>query len=97
MSATDGNHATSNADSNAHDDDHGLPPPPEPRTPMWLPAVGALLFLGVGLAWALSPPAQETTDLSAIPAGTAAAADAGAAPKAAPARVEQPGHEGHGH
>jgi hypothetical protein len=58
---------------------------------MWLPALGALLFLSVGLAWALSTPAQETKDLSAIPAGTAAA-DAGAAPAAAPGRGAPPGH-----
>ena len=41
---------------------------------MWLPAVGALLFLTAGLAWALSTPPKETTDLSAIPAGSASAA-----------------------
>lgn len=40
---------------------------------MWLPAVGALLFLTVGLLWALSAPAKETTDLSAIPSGSATA------------------------
>ncbi len=33
--------------------------PSEPATPMWLPAVGALLFLGVGLLWALRAPATE--------------------------------------
>ena len=59
---------------------------------MWLPALGALLFLSVGLLWALSTPPQDTKDLSAIPAGTAAA-DAGAAPAAAaPARGAPPGH-----
>jgi len=41
---------------------------------MWLPAVGALLFLTAGLAWALSTPPKETADLSAIPAGSASAA-----------------------
>ena len=40
---------------------------------MWLPAVGALLFLTAGLLWALSIPAKETTDLSGIPAGSATA------------------------
>lgn len=50
---------------------------------MWLPAVGALLFLTVGLLWALSTPAKETTDLSGIPAGSAAAT-ATATARAAP-------------
>jgi hypothetical protein len=51
----------------------------EPKTPMWLPAVGAVLFLTVGILWGLSPsPAPE----AASPAGAAsgAAADAGARP-----------------
>lgn len=67
---------------------------------MWLPALGAFLFLSVGLAWALSTPAQETKDLSGIPA-TNAAADAGAAPQAAPAGTpaprRAPGGDPHGH
>ena len=57
---------------------------------MWLPAVGALLFLTVGLLWALTTPAKETTDLSGIPAGSATAtatAPAQTAPaQAAPTR-----------
>ena len=92
MSATDGNyassHASSKADSHGHDDDHGPPPPPEPHTPMWLPAVGALLFLSVGLIWALSTPSQPAPEGSAAPRNPAAnvAPDAGAAPaRAAPA------------
>lgn len=56
-------------------------PLPEPHTPMWLPAVGALLFLMVGLFWALSTPPKDSTDLSGIPAGTATAT-ATAAPTA---------------
>jgi hypothetical protein len=73
MSATEGNHVG-----------HGPPPPPEPKTPMWLPAVGAVLFLTVGLAWGLGGPSKDATD-DAAAAGTAtaepaAAPDAGAAP-----------------
>jgi hypothetical protein len=33
------------------------PPPDEPRTPMWLPALGAALFLLVGIWWATRPSA----------------------------------------
>jgi hypothetical protein len=32
-----------------------VPPPEEPKTPMWLPAVGAALFLVVGVWWAARP------------------------------------------
>jgi hypothetical protein len=89
MSASEGNQADSHGhdehgdDAHAH---HGPPPPPEPHTPMWLPAVGALLFLMVGLFWALSSPPAEKTDLSGIPAGSATAtatAPAGGGPKGA--------------
>ncbi len=73
MTTSDGNHG----DSLEHADAHGPPPPPEPKTPMWLPAVGALLFLTVGLLWALTTPPKDLPDLSAMPAGSAAA-DAGA-------------------
>lgn len=74
MSASDGNQANSHEEDAAEAHDHGPPPPAEPNTPMWLPAVGALLFLSAGLAWALTTPPKETTDLSAIPAGSATAA-----------------------
>jgi hypothetical protein len=74
MSASDGNQANSHEGDHAEAHDHGPPAPPEPNTPMWLPAVGALLFLTAGLAWALSTPPKETADLSAIPAGSASAA-----------------------
>jgi hypothetical protein len=52
----------------------------EPKTPMWLPAVGAVLFLTVGILWGLSPSAPPD---GTPPAGAAsgAAADAGARPK----------------
>ncbi|MBS2017779.1 MAG: hypothetical protein JST00_33180 [Deltaproteobacteria bacterium] len=61
----------------AHDSHaHGPPPPPEPKTPMWLPAVGAVLFLMVGLFWALSDSTPETKDSQpgSAPAATATAA-----------------------
>lgn len=33
----------------------------EPKTPMWLPAVGAVLFLTVALLWGLSSPSKDAT------------------------------------
>jgi hypothetical protein len=72
MSASEGNHVG-----------HGPPPPPEPKTPMWLPAVGAVLFLTVGLFWGLSGPSKDATTTETTAAATASAApaaDAGAAP-----------------
>ena len=77
--------------SHGHD---GPPLPPEPKTPMWLPALGAALFLLVGLWWATrpEPPAPIVDDTA-----DAAAADAGAAPQqaaqAAPGQG-QPGQAG---
>ena len=40
---------------NASDHHHAPPALPEPKTPMWLPALGAVLFLIVGLIWGLTP------------------------------------------
>ena len=85
MSASEGNQSDSYADHHAEAQDHGPPPPPEPSTPMWLPAVGALLFLTAGLAWALSTPPAESADLSAVPAGSATAAATATATATAPA------------
>lgn len=58
---------------------HGPPPPPEPKTPMWLPAVGAVLFLAVGLLWGLSTPSKEPAP-EAPAASAEPGTDAGAAP-----------------
>jgi hypothetical protein len=66
-------------------DTHSDAPPalPEPKTPMWLPALGAVLFLTAGLLWALMP---ATRDVGSGP-GTPASASAGAGADAgAPAR-----------
>ena len=51
--------------------------PNEPKTPMWLTALGGVLFLLAGLMWALRTPSAENAN-GAAPTG-AAAADAGAA------------------
>lgn len=50
--------------------------PNEPKTPMWLTALGGVLFLIAGLAWALRTPAPEVDPNAANPAASAAA-DAG--------------------
>jgi len=55
---------------------HGPEAPPEPKTPMWLPALGAVLFLMAGLLWALTPDSKPEAD--ATPGAASAAADAGA-------------------
>lgn len=49
---------------------------PEPQTPMWLPALGIVLFLTVGFIWGLMPSSKNE---AGAPAGAAAGADAGAA------------------
>jgi len=90
MSTTEGNQDASHAHEHADAHGHGPPPPPEPKTPMWLPAVGALLFLSVGLAWALSAVPEKTPDLTGIKP-TAAAVTASAAPTGvATQRAPQP-------
>jgi hypothetical protein len=56
----------------AHDS-HGPPDPPEPKTPMWLPALGAALFLIAGVWFAVTPSAKPAQD-AAAPEGAASAA-----------------------
>ena len=51
--------------------------PPEPKTPMWLPALGAVLFLMVGLIWGLTPSSNPESD-SPSGAASGTTADAGA-------------------
>jgi hypothetical protein len=53
--------------------DHA-PLPDEPKTPMWLPALGAALFLLAGIWWATRPSAAPVQGGEK----TAIAADAGA-------------------
>ena len=92
MSSSDGNHGASHADADAHEEDHGPPPPPEPHTPMWLPAVGAVLFLTVGLLWALSTPPKDPTETMGSTTAVAVSA-------AAPTQTAPPprGADPHGH
>ena len=59
---------------------HEPPVPEEPKTPMWLPALGAVLFLTVGLIWGIMPSSKSETGEGSGATGGAAntAADAGA-------------------
>jgi hypothetical protein len=56
---------------NPSDHHHGPAAPPEPKTPMWLPALGAVLFLIVGLIWGLTP--STPSEGGGAPAGSASA------------------------
>ncbi len=62
------------------------PPPPEPRTPLWLPAVGAALFALAGIGWALDtekpppPPAEDAPTAVAVKAAAPAPAPTPAPP-----------------
>ena len=44
--------------------DHGSHVPDEPKTPMWLPALGALFFLLAGI-WFATRPAEVVADPAA--------------------------------
>ena len=54
----------------------------EPKTPMWLTAVGAALFVGVALWWAVTPAAPASTPAETAPAASVAAAAAAPNPQA---------------
>ena len=95
MSSSDGNQfpsPPSHAAVDAHGDGHSPPPLPEPQTPMWLPAVGAVLFLTVGLLWALSTPPKDPTETMGSPTGTVVSAAAPAQSAPAPRRPLPAGH-----
>lgn len=62
----------------------------EPQTPMWLPAVGAALFVGVALWWAVTPSAASSTSAEAAPSASAAASAAALAPNPQGTAVPQP-------
>ncbi|HEX7667922.1 MAG TPA: hypothetical protein VF407_25520 [Polyangiaceae bacterium] len=57
--------------------DHHAELPEEPKTPMWLPALGGALFLIVGIWWATRP---EPPKPAPAPDAASAAASASAAP-----------------
>ena len=75
--------------SQVHADDHethGPPPPPEPKTPMWLTALGAVLFLVAGLWLAVSSSGSAATaaEVDGSDGGAAAAQGSDASPSGAP-------------
>ena len=56
----------------------------EPKTPMWLPALGAAIFLSVGLWWAVTPADVPPADANQAPSASASVAAAPAPPPPAP-------------
>src|SRR5580692_6564204 len=64
------------------------PPDDEPRSPMWLPALGATLFLGLGLWWAVTPSSQAVA--SQAPSSATSAGASAAAAQPAPSAAPQP-------
>jgi len=54
----------------------------EPKTPIWLTAVGAALFVGVALWWAVTPSTPAPTPAEAAPSASVAAAAAAPNPQA---------------
>ncbi len=74
------------ASHSASHDGHAPPPLDEPKSPMWLPALGAALFIAVGLWWAVtpSPPPPPPDDTEPAAAAPQPAASAGPRPAAVP-------------
>ncbi len=66
--------------------DH-TPPPDEPKTPMWLPALGAALFLIVGIWFATRPTEAPKADAAPVPSASA--------PPATSAAIVRPAIPGH--
>lgn len=92
MSASDGNLGHSHASHGAHA--HGPAPLPEPKTPLWLTAVGIVLFLVVGLWWAFrssgpSSVPQETSQ-NAVAGSTQVASAQAQAARVAPSASAPP-------
>ena len=60
---------------------HDAPLPDEPQTPLWLPALGVLLFVATAVWWATRPAPPPVVDAAAA-ASASAAAPASAVPAA---------------
>lgn len=57
----------------------------EPKTPMWLPGLGATLFVAAGLWWAVTPSAAPpASDAAAVTSASASASAAAPAPRPTP-------------
>jgi hypothetical protein len=80
-------------------DSHAAPLEQEPQTPMWLPALGAALFVAVGLWWAVTPSAPpisaDTAASASAPAPSVAITAAPAAPPTHAALNPAPSASGH--
>jgi hypothetical protein len=63
---------------------HGSLVDDEPKSPMWLPALGAALFVAVALWWAVTPSAPPIVADDAAPSASAAPPVAVAAAATAP-------------
>jgi hypothetical protein len=61
--------------------------PEEPKSPLWLPALGGALFLSVGLWWAVTPSSPDPVD--AAPTTTVASAAAPPRPTASAPQIRQ--------
>jgi hypothetical protein len=72
MTELDHPHAHGSAGSPAddHDDDHHAHAEvlPEPSSPLWLPALGAALFLVAAVLWMLSAGSSSSTETAPEPA-----------------------------
>lgn len=68
-------------------DPHAVPLDDEPRTPLWLPALGAAIFVAAALWWAVTP---SSTTAAAEGAASASASAAAAAPPAATPQAAPP-------
>jgi hypothetical protein len=71
----------------------GAPQEEEPQTPIWLTALGAALFVGAALGWAVTPSAAQSTPAEpAASASAAAVAPSGGGAAAAPNPQAQGAH-----
>jgi hypothetical protein len=73
----------------AHVSSAHAPPPDEPKSPLWLPALGGALFLAVGLWWAVTPSSPDPVDVADAPVASAAPAAPTAPPPAPSAAAPQ--------
>ncbi|HEY1696372.1 MAG TPA: hypothetical protein VGG39_29610 [Polyangiaceae bacterium] len=78
-------------------DPHAPPVDDEPKSPLWLPALGAALFVGAGLWWAVTPSAAAVApEPSASESAAPAARPVAAAPNPAPTAPMAVGSAGRG-
>jgi hypothetical protein len=69
---------------------HASPLEDEPQTPLWLPALGAALFVAVGLWWAVTPSAPSVASIHADQAPSPLASAAAAMSPPSPPQPQVP-------